>query len=560
MQPHALEALINRRTMLATMVAGCGAAVLTACGGTAAPSASSAAPSSAPPTTVSASVAAASTSTSPSALAPASAAAAVKSSASPKVGGSLTGGIQTDLPNVDAHFNSPSGYDTLWVAFDQLTNFDDKMQVRPGLAESWDLSPDYKQVTFHLRKGVMFHSGREFTSDDVKYNMMRIRDPKINGGGWVAFSTPWTVDTPDKYTVTFKADQPQPLLFDNLEYLNIIDKNTAEGPDAKSKAVGTGPFVLQEWAQGQHVQLTKNKNYWQAGKPYLDAIEWKILSDAQAMVVQLESGALNAALNPPLADTSRLQSNPKYQAVTNPLTGRYYSAGWNVATKPLDNKLVRQALNFAMDRQRFVSTMLLGFAQSKSLPWIPGSPAYDATQNNFFAFDLDKSKALLGQAGVSGFDLEYLVSPNFPELVDFGQVYQADLAKVGVRLTIKQVDSATFFDAINNRKYPGMYVITNAKANLAPGVSILASAGYAPNQNNEGFHDDAYTALAVQTGTETDPQKQKSLYTQLNAMILDQAFYTAMSSASPRLLMGSNVQGLGYTQHEGFVWTNVWLA
>ena len=480
--------------------------------------------------------------------------------ATPRAGGTLTAAIQTDLPNVDAHFNSPAAYDALWVAFDRLIYLDNKLQPQPMLAESWDVTPDYKRVTFHLRKGVQFTTGRELTSDDVKYNLLRVRDPKVGAGGWVAFSNWWTIDTPDKYTITLSSDTSRPLVFDNLETFNIIDQVTAEGPNAKSQVAGTGPFMLKEWVQGDHITLVKNPNYWQSGRPYLDTIEYKILRDAQTMVAQFEAGTLDMVLNPPLREIGRLKTDPKYQAVTNPNTGRYYTAGWNVGNSPLNNKLVRQALNYAMNRQRFVDTILLGLSRPITLPWIPGSPAYQDDKANFFKFDLAKAKSLLSEAGVGPFTLEYLISPNFPELSDFGQIYQADLATIGVTATIKQADSAAFFDAINNRTYSGMYAITTARANLAPGITILSTQGFNPDQNNEGFSSEAYRQLAQAIATETDPQKQKQLYSQLNDLLLDEAFAVAIASASPRMLLKSNVQGLDYTMHEGFVWTNVWLS
>jgi peptide/nickel transport system substrate-binding protein len=478
----------------------------------------------------------------------------------PRSGGTLRAALQTDLPNVDPHFNAPSAYDALWVAFDRLIYLDNKLQPQPMLAESWDVTPDFKRVTFHLRKGVQFSTGRELTSGDIKYNLLRVRDPKVGAGGFVGFSNWWTIDTPDKYTITLTSDVSRPLLFDNLETFNIIDQVTAEGPNAKSEAVGTGPFVLKEWVIGDHITLMKNSNYWQSGRPYLDTIEYKILRDAQTMVAHLEAGALDMVLNPPLRDIARLKSDPEYQAATNPNTGRFYVAGWNVANSPLNHKLVRQALNFAMNRQRFVDTILAGLSRPMTLPWGAGSPAYEEAKANYFKYDLDKAKALLSQAGVGPVALEYLISPNFPELSEFGQVYQADLATIGVTLTIKQVESAAFFDAINKQTYAGMYAITSARAQLAPGITFFSTATFNSDQNNEGFSSDAYTQLARATTTETDPQKLKQVYMQMNDLLLDEAFAAAIASAPPRMLLKSNVQGLGYTMHEGFNWTDVWLS
>jgi peptide/nickel transport system substrate-binding protein len=127
------------------------------------------------------------------------------------------------------------------------------------------------------------------------------------------------------------------------------------------------------------------------------------------MVTQLGAGALDMVLNPPLRDIARLKTDAQYQALTNPMSGRYYTVGWTTLTPPLDNKKVRQALNYALDRKRFVDTVLAGFGVPESLFWLPGSPAYDENKNNYFAFDLDKARALLKEAGVGAFDLEYLI-------------------------------------------------------------------------------------------------------------------------------------------------------
>jgi peptide/nickel transport system substrate-binding protein len=478
----------------------------------------------------------------------------------PTSGGTLRAGIQTDLPNVDPYYTSPSNYDALWVAFDRLIALDSHLQPQPMLAESWELSTDATQVKLNLRKGVQFHSGREFTSDDVKYNLMHVRDPKVGAGSLVQFSNWFTIDTPDKYTVILTSDSPRPLLWDGLEYLNIADSQVIEGPDSKTKVGGTGPFKFVEWAQGDHISLAKNANYWQNGKPYLDAINYSILSDAQTMVSQLEAGAIDMALNPPLRDQSRLKSDPTYQAIINPSSGRYYTVGWTTLVKPLDDKRVRQALNYALDRQRFVDSLLLGFGVAETLFWLPGSPAYEPAKANYYAFDLDKAATLLNEAGANNFTLEYLISPNFPELADFGQIYQADLAKIGVTLTIKQVDSATFFDEINNRKYSGMYAITSARAQLQPDSMLLTGGATNPANNNSGYSSDLYTQLTNEAAMESDPRKQQQIYSQLNDLLLDAAFNTALASAAPRMLMRSNFQGLEYTLHEGFDWTGVWKS
>jgi peptide/nickel transport system substrate-binding protein len=533
---------VSRRTALQLLLSGTGVAVLTACG--AIPQAGGGAPA-AQPTSGGASVVSA----------PAPATPAVQ----PRSGGMLRAALPTEIPNVDPHGNSPNAYDTLWLAFDRLTAYDAKLQPQPMLAESWEVSSDYREVKLNLRKGVQWHSGREFTSDDVKYNFLRVRDPRLNAGALALQSAWWTtIDTPEKYTVVLKSAQPAPLVFDSFEFFNMADKDTLEGPDAKSKAVGTGPYLFAEWSPGDHIRLLKNKNYWQSGRPYLDEIELRITRDAQAMIAMIEAGAVDAVLTPSWRDFARLKADPKYQAITNPLTGRWYDIGWNVQSGPIADKRVRQALNYAIDRKRFAEMLMFGIVTPRSLPWLPNSPAYEASRENFYTFDLDKAKALLTQAGVQGLETEFLISNDYPELSDLAQIYQADLLKVGVKLNIKRIESAAFFDSINNRKYPGMYAITVSRAQLEP-PNVLITSGMNPDVNNSGFKNDAYTQLVKSSATEPDLQKRKQLYTQINDLLLDEAFSLALSSAQPRMLAHAGVHGVGYSLHEGFDWTNVWI-
>src|SRR6185437_9477195 len=284
---------------------------------------------------------------------------------------------------------------------------DEKLVPQPRLAESFDWSSDGKQLKLNLLKGVQFHTGRELTADDIVWNLKRATgDNKLNGGVWVATFRPMTsVEAADKYTVVLKSEQPWPGVFDALELLNIVDPVTMQGPDGPRKPVGTGPMTFAEWAQGDHIRVARNKNYWQSGRPYLDEIYTTVMRDAQAMVVALESGALDLVLNPPLNDFVRLQKGGTYQTQANPLSGSYYALVPNVTVSPLDNKQVRQALNYAIDRQRIVDQVLQGVGRTEDLPWAPSSPAYEPDKNTRYAFDLDRAKLLLAGAGVSGVKL-----------------------------------------------------------------------------------------------------------------------------------------------------------
>ena len=536
---------MTRRRGLLLLAAGTQALVLAACAG-GQPSAAPNSPSTAAP-------AATPASTSP--------AAAANPTPQPKTGGTLRTTLVTDINNLDAHAGSTPSYGSIYLAFDHLTAYDDQLQPQPMLAESWDVSADLKQIKLHLRKGVQYHSGREFTSDDVKWNFLRVRDPKNASVSFVNQSKWFTsIDTPDKYTVVLGSDQPRPAAFDFFEFINMSDQVTVEGPDAATKVVGTGPFVFKEWAQGDHVTMTRNPNYWLSGRPYLDEVDVRIIKDPQAQIAQLEAGAVDLVLSPSLRDFARLRADSDYVGLLHPYAGTFYMQGVNVLNTPFDNKMVRQGLSYAIDRQHIADSVLLGTGQPTSMPWLSNSAAYEASKDQFFTFDLDKARSLLNQAGVSELTCQILPIPSNPELVDMAQIYQADLAKIGVTLNITQVDAASWFDQANNRKYNGFYSTLNGLAQLEPITLLLGGRVYDPNSNNSGYQNDAYASLLNQAASEPDKTRRQALYSQINDILLDQAWAMPIATGQPRVLTRAAVHGIGYTLWSSFSYTNAWLA
>jgi peptide/nickel transport system substrate-binding protein len=536
---------IDRRTALRLVLSGAGTALLAAC------STAPASPTPAPPRPTAAQP------TSPP-VATITAAAAPKPVAPTRTasGGTLRLGMVGDVSTLDGHNTTPNQFDTTWSVFDRLISYDAKLQPQPELAESWDLTSDLTQIKLNLRKGVQWHSGREFTSDDVKYNLLRVRDAKLqiptlrNQSNWFT-----SIDTPDKYSIVLKSDLPRPAIFDFFEYFNQVDQETMEGPNAKTGSIGTGPFKFVEWVQGDHLTFARNPNYWKTGRPHVDTLVASA-RDAQAMLVQLEAGAFDIAKGPAPNDFARYRSDPTYQSIIHSVSGNYFLFGLNLGIPPLENKQVRQALNYALDRKRFVDTFMFGTGIAQSLPWPESSPAFEASKQNFFAFDLDKAAALLKAAGVSGLTLDCNVLAAWPQLVSFAPVYQADLAKIGVTLNVRPLELATWVDEAVNRKYKGMYLSNSTFAQLEPSSTLSNGRATDPNSNNSLFQDDGYAKLIAQTASEPDAAKRKALYSQLNDILLDQSFIMVLAGAPPTLVARSNVAGIEPSAHDGFYYDN----
>ena len=387
-----------------------------------------------------------------------------------------------------------------------------------------------------------------------------MRDPKVASGSFVTQSG-WfsSMETPDKYTVIATFDAARPAVFDFFQLLNMVDPVTMQGPDAAMKSVGTGPFVLVEWSQGDRITFTKNKNYWQSGRPFLDGIETPIVKDPAAMIAQLEGGAVDVADAPLIRDFNRLKTDPKFQGLVNQQDGQHFILAPNTTVAPFDNKLVRQALRFAIDRQRMNDVALLGVGVAKSLPWLPGSTAYDEAKSTANGFDLDKAAALLKQAGVSGFEMDLLPLVIFPEIDTYVQIYQADLAKIGITANILHLDFATWLDQVNNAKYHGMYASSDGRAQLTPVTYLTASAAANPYKNNEGFKSDALVALIDQLGAVRDAAGQKAVLDQINDLYLDESYTNVVASFPSKLLAKASVRGIDFPLYAAFGVTNAWL-
>lgn len=260
---------VSRRSALGLFAAGTGGLLLAACSGATAPLA-------------------------PAVSSPVGTASNAAQPAQTHSGGTLRAAIVGDLPSIDGQQMLPGINATVGNAYETLTRYGENLTPQPVLAESWDLSSDSTQIKLNLRKGVTYHDGREFTSDDVTYSLMRLRDPKIAPiVGPAAIQSSWwtTVETPDKSTIILKSDLARPGVFDFFQNFTIVDKNTMEGPEAKTRANGTGPFTFVEWVPGDHVSMARNNQYWRSGTPLLDGIRTAIArSNVHGLVYDARPG------------------------------------------------------------------------------------------------------------------------------------------------------------------------------------------------------------------------------------------------------------------------------
>ncbi|MHB1134835.1 MAG: ABC transporter substrate-binding protein [Chloroflexota bacterium] len=522
--------ILSRRHFLALGAGTLSVGLLAACAQPAQP-----APTQAAKDTAAATAApAASATKAPAATAAASATkAATAAAGTPKKGGTLT----LAQPQSISEFSParPGSRHSIYLRalFNTLIQYDDKLQPQPDLAEKWAVAPDGKSITLNLRQGVKFHSGREFTSQDVKNTVEFLTTPEAAAVALVMFKGITAVETPDKYTVTLRFANTNPGMFDILDMLYIIDKETIA--NRGSTANGTGPFKINKYVPNDHVELVAFPDYWDKGKPYLEKVIIRIVPDTPALAINLESGAIDVAFTPSFPDLVRLKdAGGKYVIDMGAASTNVHDIAINCAVKPYDDKRVRQAISMCIDRDRFCKTILQGLVQPTTLIWPPTSWAYFKDLEGKMGYDLTKAQALLKEAGLEkGFDTEILVSAASNYGHDkLAQILQADLKKVNINAKVVDVD-ATQRVARENKKDVVLLVHSYGRANRDPGTTLVGTKAYMNGKEGSytNFESADYDRLRVELQSTLDQAKRKETIRKLQELLLDGCFTIPVSEA-----------------------------
>ncbi|MHB1415866.1 MAG: ABC transporter substrate-binding protein [Chloroflexota bacterium] len=442
----------------------------------------------------------------------------------PKKGGQLKVGQLGDLSAFEPTIQNPSAFPLLFSLFDTPIQYDKKMVPQPYLAEKWEIAQDGLSITFNLRKGVKFHTGRELTADDVNFSLKRNQDQKVGSLYKFMADKITKAEAPDPLTVKWSFDSPYPGIYDLMSKLHVVDKENIDQTDFVKKGSGTGPFIFDTFVPGDYILLKKNPNYWRSGLPYVDEVRIGLLSDAQSMVTQLEAGALDCVLRPALSDAVRFQSNANF-VVSEGAIRTLYDILLLTTKGPFTNKKVRQAVNWAIDREHYWKTVMLGLGDWQCVPWPAQSQAYFADLAKSIKPDIAKAKGLMAEAGVpDGFETSILTSrQRQPEYSDIAVLYQQDLAKIGIKAKIEEVDNAAYDQRHLNEGFETA-VHAYARANYDPDTLIGGAKAWTPKIGMTRFGDAKYIELYEDAASSYNMEERKPKYRTLCEYILDESF------------------------------------
>lgn len=496
-----------------------------------------------------------------------------------KYGGIFRMAIGANPPDLDpVHATDTASSRILYQMFETLVEIDPEGEIVPCLAESWSISEDGKTYTFKLRKGVKFHAtteggkptangGREVTAEDWVWTFNHIINPETNCErayfldmikGYKDFQEGKTdhlagVKAIDDYTLQIELEYPFAPFISVLGYNTFValPKEDVEkwGDQFNFHPVGTGPFKFEEWVQDDRVVLSRNENYWRKDAegnqlPYLDGLEFKVIPDQTMQWTEFTLGNFESIDQ--VDDPYYLEAKEKYPDTffERPMMGTYYY-GMNVDLEPFkNNKKLRQAINYAIDREGLIDMVLNGRASPAKGVLPPGMFGYNPDLEGY-SYNPEKAKQLLAEAGYPNgikLTLQYNTSDGHKRIAE---ALQQQMKQVGIDMEIKNVDWGAHLDSVERKEVPffrmGWVVDYPDPDNFL--YVLLCSDNHGPKGNYTWFSNPEFDRLTREARVETDPEKRRKMYQEAEKIAVEEAPWVFIYHYSTHQILQPYVKG-----------------
>ena len=452
----------------------------------------------------------------------------------------LGAGMSTLDPNIDT-----IPYNVTNHIFDPLVWFDENGKATANLATSWSAIDDLTWE-FKLRDDVKWHDGTPFTAQDVKFTMDRILNPDTKARSSVYFKHIASTEVVDDHTVRFKTNEPYGYMAEMMVLFRPVSKAYWEqaGNDGfLTKPIGTGPYKFVEWVKDDHVTLEANEDYW-GGEPALKKVTFKDVPDGSTRVAMLMSGEADLITNVPPNVFPLLSKNPNY-TVTQGQGGRNAFVGMNSFAPPYNDVRVRQALNYAVDWDKIIKTVMAGYASRVPSFGSQIADGYDPALPPY-PYDPEKAKQLLAEAGYpDGFETEFIGPVGW--FLNDKQVAQAVagyLEAVGVKSKLSLTDRGVFWSQYLNKEAKGLYYLS-----CGTGLTMVNPQCIFQHYHTKGrplyYNSSAMDAKIDAVNSAVDPAERARLNNELQAFIKDEAPF----------IFGYD-EGLLFAQNKDLNWEN----
>ena len=465
--------------------------------------------------------------------------------AEPVQGGTLNVGFFDDAKTLDPVYSvALSERQILFLMFDNLIDIGADFSLKPSLATSWEYQNGEKRVLLHLRTGVKFHDGTDFDADAVKWNLDWRMLPETNSPARSQLSSVIdNVEVVDKATVAINLKQPFPpllsLLTDRAGLMVSPAAVKKYGKDFGSNPVGTGPFLLKSWTRGSRIELERNAAYWQQGQPYLDRVIFSDISTAVLGSQRLTTGELDFVAQITPQNARLLESNPDIKLVPVSV-GKWYALQWHWDKPPFNNAKLRQAVAYAVDRQRINALLWSGkgsIANSETPPGLWWSPP----DQEHYSYDPARAKKLLAESGYDTAIEIPLSAPSDTTLRQLVQLVKENLEAIGLKIRLEPIAQSEWYARAVAKQINFTPMRWTLRADPDGLIQFLFDTKGAANST--GYSNPEVDKLIAQARGTSDTATRKKLYEQIHQYIAQDLPYVSLAFSGEFVAMNKKVDG-----------------
>jgi peptide/nickel transport system substrate-binding protein len=479
----------------------------------------------------------------------------------PRAGGTFVSAQTTEATGLDPQLVpafSRSRRSPLF--YNQLVRFDPEMNPQPELAESWEVSKDGLTWTFRLRPGVRFHDGQEMTSADVKFTFDRLFEKSPGKSDFIAVDK---VEPASKHQIKFVTKEPFAGLLAALGGFwgfIISEAGIKKHGDLNKAALGTGPYLLEDWKVEQQMVLKKNPQYFKRGLPHVDGAILRIIPDEANIVAALRTGQIQHAFIEDNKNWNLLKDEKTLTGYRSSRLG-YDFLNINASRGPLKDVRVRQAISWAVDRGAVLRVAAAGFGRLTAPATAP-MKAWQLPEEQWMRYykpDLERARKLLAEAGhAAGFTVKLSVIPTFPTMVAGAPVVAANLKRIGITAEIENVEYAVWIKRWQAKDFDLTMNTTPGYAD--PDTAFFRALHSTKGQNWNSWSVPELDALLEEGRRTMDQKKRKEIYDRAQLLILDNVPHLWLFSAETIDFTQTSVKG--WRQHPTtmlYGFEGVWL-
>ena len=485
----------------------------------------------------------------------------------PVRGGTLTVGLANDLTDLDP-LKSGLFVDRLvmYSTYDSLVTIDTDLNIKPALAESWDTT-DPKAIVFKLRRGVKFHDGTDFNAEAVRFNFQRILDDRTSPRN-SELATVASVEVVDPYSVKLNLkDTFAPLLALLVDRAGMMLSPAAiqkGGADFTRNPLGagTGPFKFVEWKKDERIVLERNPEYWKkdadgGALPYLDKVVFRPILNEETRLANLKTGEIDVSDGAPDKDVEAIKKDPNLIYRSLPAFSRN-GFGLNSNAEPFNNKALRQAVAYAIDREEIVKTVFYDIPVVATGVLAPPHLGYD---KSFKVYDskanIAKAKEKLAEAGKpNGFTFKLLVPSGSPTNQLHGELIKDQLAKAGitVELVLQEFNKIVTDDRAGNFQAS----LVNWSGRIDPDGDTFSHYSTGGNNNDGKYSNPDVDKALLEARTTFDLEKRKAAYQRANKTITEEAPYIFVYNGVARQVSSTKVRNYSLMPDQMMRFAETW--